>query len=98
MNNNNKSTALIKQNQSFINKYNKKINDAKKLNSDEFYIKYGEERERFKDVKIVNSGGNSQGAVGAKLAGVKNPNLKVVTTDPATLPEASWRGTKSKIL
>ena len=96
MNNNNKSTALIKQNQSFINKYNKKINDAKKLNSDEFYIKYGEERERFKDVKIVNSGGNSQGAVGAKLAGVKNPNLKVVTTDPATLPEASWRGTKSK--
>ena len=96
MNNNNKSTALIKQNQSFINKYNKKINDAKKLNSDEFYIKYGEERERFKDKKIVNSGGNSQGAVGAKLAGVKNPNLKVVTTDPATLPEASWRGTKSK--
>ena len=96
MNNNNKSTALIKQNQSFINKYNKKINDAKKLNSDEFYIKYGEERERFKDVKIVNSRGNSQGAVGAKLAGVKNPNLKVVTTDPATLPEASWRGTKSK--
>ena len=96
MNNNNKSTALIKQNQSFINKYNKKINDAKKLNPDEFYIKYGEERERFKDVKIVNSGGNSQGAVGAKLAGVKNPNLKVVTTDPATLPEASWRGTKSK--
>lgn len=96
MNNNNKSTDLIKQNQSFINKYNKKINDAKKLNSDKFYIKYGEERERFKDKKIVNSGGNSQGAVGAKLAGVKNPNLKVVTTDPATLPEASWRGTKSK--
>ncbi len=31
MNNNNKSTDLIKQNQSFINKYNKKINDAKKI-------------------------------------------------------------------
>ena len=50
----------------------------------------------FKDKKLVYGGGNSQGAVGAKLAGVKNPNLKVVTTDPATLPEASWRGTKSK--
>ena len=48
MNNNNKSTALIKQNQSFINKYNKKINDAKKLNSDEFYIKYGKKENDLK--------------------------------------------------
>ena len=96
MNDKNKSTSLIKQNNQYLDDYQKKISDAKHLNKDDFYKKYGIKKTFFKDKKLVYGGGNSQGAVGAKLAGVKNPNLKVVTTDPATLPEASWRGTKSK--
>ncbi|MEJ7174608.1 hypothetical protein WL278_09610 [Staphylococcus caprae] len=94
MNNRNKKTELIEQNHNYVKNYQQKIYDAKHLKNVEFFKKYGLDSSKYKNKTIINSGGNSQGAVGAKYEGVKNPNLKVATTDPATLPEASWRGTK----
>jgi len=44
MNDKNKSTSLIKQNNQYLDNYQKKISDAKHLNDDDFYEKYGIEK------------------------------------------------------
>lgn len=95
MNNHLKSTELINQNDRYFNDYKQKLKDANNLSSNQFFRKYGDDAGKYKNKTIINTGGNSQGAIGAKYESVKNPNLKATTTDPATLPEASWRNTRS---
>ncbi|MBO1925208.1 hypothetical protein J4711_00660 [Staphylococcus epidermidis] len=47
MNDKNKSTSLIKQNNQYLDNY-QKISDAKHLNDDDFYEKYGIEKHTLK--------------------------------------------------
>lgn len=48
MNNKNKSTELLKQNDEYVKNYKQKIKDAQKLTSTEFYKKYNIEKKNFK--------------------------------------------------
>lgn len=89
MNDKNKSTPLLKQNDEYIKNYQTKIEDAKKLTEKQFYKKYTINRNKFQNKTLVGFGGNSQGGASSKFQGIQHPDTRTVATDPATIPLAA---------
>ncbi|CDR27327.1 lipoprotein [Staphylococcus schweitzeri] len=94
MDNENTTTPLLEQNNKFLESYKKKLDDANKLSKSNFYRKYGEKVDKYKNKEVVSEDGNSQGGASAIHQGVEHPEKRIVSSNPAMLPEAIWRDLK----
>lgn len=94
MDNEKTTTPLLEQNNKFLELYKKKLDDANKLSNSNFYRKYGEKVAKYKNKEVVSEDGNSQGGASAIHQGVEHPEKRIVSTNPAMLPEAIWRNLK----
>lgn len=61
MNDKNKSTSLLEQNNAYIKSYEQKLKDADTLKSSDFLRKYKQNPSTYKNKTIKSDGGNSQG-------------------------------------
>ncbi|WRN52255.1 hypothetical protein UM764_08435 [Staphylococcus aureus] len=61
MNDKNKSTSLLEQNNAYIKSYEQKLKDADTLKSSDFLRKYKKNPSTYKNKTIKSDGGNSQG-------------------------------------
>ncbi|AVO03106.1 hypothetical protein A9958_12095 [Staphylococcus simulans] len=90
MNNQNKTTPLLKQGNDYMENYNQKIKDARMLTSNEFYSKYHLRSADFLNKTLIGIGGNSQGGASAAYQGVQHRNIPVTITNSAMLPLSSF--------
>ncbi|PNZ49106.1 hypothetical protein CD116_08000, partial [Staphylococcus schweitzeri] len=96
MNDKNKSTSLLEQNNAYIKSYEQKLKDADTLKSSDFLRKYKQNPSTYKNKTIKSDGGNSQGGASANHQGLINPNKNIVSTNPAMLPKSIWGNFKSQ--
>lgn len=96
MNDKNKSTSLLEQNNAYIKSYEQKLKDADTLKSSDFLRKYKQNPSTYKNKTIKSDGGNSQGGASANHQGLINPNKNIVSTNPAMLPKSIWENFKSQ--
>ncbi|MBV2985182.1 hypothetical protein [Staphylococcus aureus] len=96
MNDKNKSTSLLEQNNAYIKSYEQKLKDADTLKSSDFIRKYKKNPSTYKNKTIKSDGGNSQGGASANHQGMINPNKNIVSTNPAMLPKSIWENFKSQ--
>lgn len=74
MNDKNKSTSLLEQNNAYIKSYEQKLKDADTLKSSDFLRKYKQNPSTYKNKTIKSDGGNSQGGASANHQGLINPD------------------------
>lgn len=90
MNANNKTTPLLRQTDNYLEDYNRRLYDAKKLTDQQFTSKYKNSRKNYLNKKLTGLGGNSQGGASSEFQGMQHPGIPVISTNAAMLPLSSY--------